>query len=302
MPAIGIMIEGQEGLTWDRWRRLCRDVEDLRFASLRRSDHLMSVIGMRDRSALDCWTSLALAAEWTNTIEFGSMVSPLTWHPAGVLARESAAVDVLSGGRLILGLGAGWNAAEHESFGLTLPPMKERIDNYESGIQKILSAWELTQPQPVRGGRVPILLGGQGGQRSLRIIATYADEWNLIDSDVENYRTKLNAFLEQCAAVGRDPGAIRRSTMHGYLIGATDRDVLERAAMLREVLPDLNALEPQEVVNSLEKLWFVGTPERIAEKMMRFIDAGVELFMLTHWLQDDTDALQLLAQVIPEIV
>jgi alkanesulfonate monooxygenase SsuD/methylene tetrahydromethanopterin reductase-like flavin-dependent oxidoreductase (luciferase family) len=296
------MIEGQEGLTWDRWRRLCRDVEGLGFASLRRSDHLMSVLGITDRDALDCWTSLALAAEWTNTIEFGSMVSPLTWHTAGVLARESAAVDVLSSGRLILGLGAGWNAAEHESFGLTLPPMKERMDNYESGIQKILSAWKLTQPQPVRGGRVPILLGGQGGQRSLRIIATYADEWNLIDSDVENYRTKLNAFLEQCAAVGRDSGAIRRSTMHGYLIGATDRDVLERAAMLREVLPDVNALEPQEVVNSLEKLWFVGTPERIAEKMMRFIDAGVELFMLTHWLQDDTDALQLLAQVIPEIV
>jgi alkanesulfonate monooxygenase SsuD/methylene tetrahydromethanopterin reductase-like flavin-dependent oxidoreductase (luciferase family) len=301
MPEIGIMIEAQEGLTWGRWRRLCREIETLGFASLRRSDHLISVLGAGERDALDCWTSLALAAEWTTIIEFGSMVSPLTWHAAGVLAREAAAVDLLSGGRLILGVGAGWNLAEHESFGLTLPPLKDRMDNYESGIQRILESWELSQPRPVRGGRVPLLLGGQGGMRSLRIIATYADEWNLIEADVDDYRIKTDAFLEQCAAVGRDPGTVRRSTMHGYLIGATDRDVLERAAMLREVIPNLKSLEPEEVVKSLEQRWFIGTPDHIAEKMRRFIGVGVELFMLTHWLQDDSDALQLLAKVVPAV-
>src|SRR5579864_7853143 len=114
MANIGVMVEGQEGLTWERWRRLCTDVEALGFASLRRSDHLMSIVGDAHVDALDCWASLALAAEWTETIEFGPMVSPLTWHHPAVIARQAAAIDVLSGGRLILGVGSGWYPREHE--------------------------------------------------------------------------------------------------------------------------------------------------------------------------------------------
>jgi alkanesulfonate monooxygenase SsuD/methylene tetrahydromethanopterin reductase-like flavin-dependent oxidoreductase (luciferase family) len=292
------MIEGQEGLTWDRWRRLCQDVEKFGFDSLRRSDHLMPVLGADSLDALDCWTSLGLAAEWTNTIEFGPMVSPLSWHRPSIIARQAAAVDVLSGGRLILGVGAGWNEVEHERFGLVLAPLKQRMINYEAGIEQILRSWELTTPKPVRQGRVPLVLGGSGGEkRGLRIVATYADEWNLTGADQEIYRHKLGVFLEHCRAVGRHPDSVRRSTMHSYLIGATDKDLLDRAAMLREVIPKLKELEPREVLKRQEPMWFVGTPERIAERMKGFIDLGVDLFMLTHWLQDDRDALEQLAMV-----
>jgi alkanesulfonate monooxygenase SsuD/methylene tetrahydromethanopterin reductase-like flavin-dependent oxidoreductase (luciferase family) len=302
MAQIGIMIEAQEDLTWNRWRRLCFDVEQLGYASLRRSDHLMSVLGGEDRDALDCWTSLALAAEWTNRIEFGPMVSPLTWHPPSLLAREAASVDVLSGGRLILGVGAGWHAAEHERFGFVLPPLKQRMDNYETGIETILRAWELTNPKPVRAGRVPILLGGSGGEkRGLRIIAKYADEWNLTNASPDIYRHKLDVFLEHCRAVGRDPSTIRRSTLHTYLIGASEKEVLERAAMVREVMPELKDLEPRELIEAKESLWLIGTPERIAEKMAKFIDLGVDLFVFAHLLQDDREALELLATVIPQV-
>src|ERR1700687_4005511 len=106
---LGIMIEGQEGLNWERWRRLCHDVEALGFESLRRSEHLISLMGHDRRDCIDCWTSLALAAEWTKKITFGPMVSPMTFHHPAILARKAAAVDVLSHGRLILGVGAGWN-------------------------------------------------------------------------------------------------------------------------------------------------------------------------------------------------
>src|SRR5919109_4825038 len=99
MAKLGIMIEGQEGLSWDRWRNLCHDVEALGFASLRRSDHLVSLMGDASRDCLDCWTSLALAAEWTSRIEFGPMMTPVTWIYPPVLARQAAAVDILSGGR-----------------------------------------------------------------------------------------------------------------------------------------------------------------------------------------------------------
>ena len=102
------MIEGQEGLTWERWRHICNDAETLGFDSLRRSDHLFSVMGVVDRECIECWTSLALAAEWTKRIEIGPMVSPMTFRPPAVLARMATAVDLLAGGRLILGVGAGW--------------------------------------------------------------------------------------------------------------------------------------------------------------------------------------------------
>lgn len=108
-------------------------------------------------------------------------------------------------------------------------------------------------------------------------------------------------FLEHCRAVGRDPNLVRRSTMHGYLVGATEKEVLDRAAMVREVLPELRELNPREVLRAQESMWFVGTPERIAEKMRKFMDLGVELFMLTHWIQDDRDALEQLATVASEI-
>src|SRR5438309_7206220 len=96
MTQIGIMIEGQEGLTWERWRRICHDADTLGFASLRRSDHLISLAGQPDRDCVECWTSLALAAEWTKRIEFGPMVTPMTFRPPAVLAKIAAAVDALS--------------------------------------------------------------------------------------------------------------------------------------------------------------------------------------------------------------
>jgi alkanesulfonate monooxygenase SsuD/methylene tetrahydromethanopterin reductase-like flavin-dependent oxidoreductase (luciferase family) len=298
--SIGIMIEAQDGLSWDRWRALCHDVEELGFASLRRSDHLFSVFGVDGRDALDCWTSLALAAEWTQRIEFGPMVCSLTWHYPAVLAREAAAVDALSRGRLILGLGAGWHELEPERFGVPFPTLKQRMDNYESGIELVLRAWQRTRPKPVRDGKVPILLGGRGGEkRGLRIVARYADEWNLTNADTDIYRHKLAVFREHCRAVGRDPDEVRRSIMQGYIVGASEKDVLDRAARIAEVIPRFKEMSPQEIVAAQAPMWFIGTPEQIAEKMRTFTALGVELFMLQHFLQDDRDALELLSSVIP---
>ena len=303
MAQIGIMIEAQDGLNWERWRRLCHDVEELGFASLRRSDHLWSVFSEDGRDALDCWTSLALAAEWTKRIEFGPMVCSLTWHTPAVLAREAAAVDVLSGGRLVLGVGAGWHEAEHERFGVPFPSLKQRMDNYESGLELIGRAWERTQPQPVRNGRVPILLGGRGGEkRGLRIVARFADEWNLTNADEEIYKQKTAVFLEHCKLVGRDPNTVRRSIMQGFIIGASESDLAERAARLGQVIPRFREMKPREIIDAQSPMWFVGTADQIAEKMKRFSDLGVELFMLQHFLLDDADELELLAEeVMPAV-
>src|SRR6266568_6383775 len=128
MTQIGIMIEGQEGLSWERWRRICHDTDTLGFASLRRSDHLISLMSSPDRDCIECWTSLALAAEWTKRVEFGPMVSPMTFRLPALLARIATAVDLLSHGRLILGVGAGWYEREHVEFGVPFLTLKQRMD------------------------------------------------------------------------------------------------------------------------------------------------------------------------------
>src|SRR3981189_575636 len=119
------MIEGQEGLIWDRWRKICQDADAMGFASLRRSDHFFSVMGVTDRDCIECWTSLAMAAEWTKNIEIGPMASPMPFRQPPLLARMAAAVDLLSNGRLILGVGAGWYEREHAEFGIPFPSQKE---------------------------------------------------------------------------------------------------------------------------------------------------------------------------------
>src|SRR5439155_4654019 len=138
---IGVMIEGQEGLTWERWFRIAERVESLGLDSLWRSDHFFSLSGHPERPALECWTSLTALAQRTQRIRFGPLVSPITFRHPALLARMAAAVDGLSDGRLVLGVGAGWNEAEHAAYGITLPPLKERFDRLEEGIAVIKALW-----------------------------------------------------------------------------------------------------------------------------------------------------------------
>src|SRR5262249_44115987 len=134
---IGIMIEGQEGLTWDRWLALARAAENLGYDSLCRSDHLTGVAGQSRRASLETWTSLTVLATRTKRIRFGPMVSPITFYHPAIVAKMAAALDTLSSGRFDLGIGAGWNEHEHAMFGIRMPPLKERLDRLECGARCI---------------------------------------------------------------------------------------------------------------------------------------------------------------------
>jgi len=304
MTQLGIMIEGQEGLSWDRWRRLCTDVERLGFASLRRSEHLISLMGpdTAARDCIDCWTSLALAAEWTKKIEFGPMVSPLTFHVPSVLARQAAAVDLLSGGRLIFGIGAGWNENEHTIFEVPFLTTGGRMDRLEDGVDIIKKTWHTSNPKPPRDGAIPILMGGVGEKRHLPLVAREAAEWNYTRLDQEEYRHKRAVIDQCCRDIGRDPSSIRYSVMANYLIGRDRDDLRQRASKLAEVLPRLKRDSPDEIIEAASKSAFVGTPEEVAGQIREYAKLGVELFMLQHFLLDDTDALELLAkEVMPAL-
>jgi alkanesulfonate monooxygenase SsuD/methylene tetrahydromethanopterin reductase-like flavin-dependent oxidoreductase (luciferase family) len=298
---IGVMIEGQEGLNWDRWRHICNDAETLGFDSLRRSDHLFSVMGVVDRDCIECWTSLALAAEWTTKIEFGPMVSPLTFRPPALLARMATAVDLLSNGRLILGVGAGWYEREHVENGIPFLTLGGRMDLLEEGIKTIHATWQRANPKPPRG-TIPLLMGGRGEKRALPMVAREAVEWNLSHMDAEEYVHKRKVLDAACHAIGRDPASIRHSVMASFVIGRDRAELHERALQVRDVIPSLKGLDADAVLGKVGQTGLVGTPEEIADQIKRHSALGVDLFMLQHFLLDDRDALKLLASdVIPAV-
>lgn len=294
MADVGIMIEGQEGLDWARWRAICEDVERLGFPALRRSDHLFSVMGENDRECIDCWTSLALAAEWTHRIEIGPMVTPITFKLPAVLAREAASVDLLAGGRLILGVGTGWHAAEHEAFGIPFPePLGARFKLLESAIDVIHQTWRTSNPRPPRG-TVPLLIGGRGMRRTIPLAARHASEWNMFAVGPDQYREAVAALDGACREAGRRPEEVRRSTMGSVVVGRTRSEALERARALGELIPRLRGRSPDEVLGSVT---FGGTVEEAAERMRPYVEAGCQRFMVQHFLLDDREHLDAIAEV-----
>jgi alkanesulfonate monooxygenase SsuD/methylene tetrahydromethanopterin reductase-like flavin-dependent oxidoreductase (luciferase family) len=297
MARIGVMIEAQEGLDWERWRRVVADAERLGFAALRVSDHCQSVFGVEGRRSLSAWVALALAAEWTERIELGTMVSPMTFYEPAILGRIALAVDELSGGRLLLGVGTGWNAAEHERFGIRLPPTwGERFDRLEEGIGRIR--------QTYMGRDVRFLIGGGGTRRTRTIAAREAVEWNTNAPDGETYGAMSAGLDQRCREIGRDPSEIRRSLMKGCIVGRDLDELRRRAVEIAKVVPPprLSGENADAILDSARQRWFVGTPDEVVSQMRPFAEAGAELFLLQHLALDDADSLELLAaEVAPRL-
>ena len=232
---VGIMIEGQEGLTWERWWRLAQAAEDLGYESLCRSDHLTGLGGESRRPSLETWVSLTALATRTRRIRFGPMVSPLTFYHPAILAKMAAAIDALAGGRFDLGIGAGWNEHEHTMYGVPFPPPQGAAWTGSECGARLIRALEAPEPvtlnQPYYPltkaesyprppqGRLRVVIGGRGEKRTLRIVAEVADEWNVTRLDVEGYRAKRQVLAEHCRSVKRDPETIARSLMIPLAIG-----------------------------------------------------------------------------------
>jgi F420-dependent oxidoreductase-like protein len=308
---IGIMIEAQEGLTWEGWFAIADRIESAGLEGLWRSDHFFSLMGDPRRSALECWTSLTALAQRTSRIRFGPLVSPMTFRHPALLARMAAAVDGLSNGRLVLGVGAGWNEAEHQAFGIRLPPLKERFDRLVEGIAVIKALWTggpvdldgqfyplrgaTAYPRPVQRPAPPLLIGGDGEVRLLRIVAEHADEWNSHAHGPDLYRGKRARLEEHCRAVGRDPDTIQRSWMGGILIGRDAREVADKGRWMQSFLR-LESVGSQAAPQALrERGWLVGTPDEVAGQLDVWSAVGVQRVMLQWYNLDDLEGLALLA-------
>lgn len=313
---LGVLIEAEAGLTWDRWRRIVATVERLGFESLWLSDHFLS-LSVAERESLECWVALTLAAAETTRVRLGPLVSPITFRHPALLARMALAVDDLSGGRLVLGVGAGWNDAEHRAYGLPYPSTRERLDRLEEGIEVIrrllrggpahyagryyqldgAELWPTAAPPP------PLLIGGMGERRTLPLVARYADEWNLTTADPALYRAKSERLAACCAAIGRDPATIARSVAVGLLIGRDEAELRTRCETLQRLLPRLAPLSPTDVPDAMRAVgWVVGTPPEVVAHLRALAQAGVSRAMLQLTDQTDLAALELVArEVMPAL-
>jgi F420-dependent oxidoreductase-like protein len=310
---VGIMIEGQEGLTWERWWRLAQAAEDLGYESLCRSDHLTGLGGESRRPSLETWVSLTALATRTRRIRFGPMVSPLTFYHPAILAKMAAAIDALAGGRFDLGIGAGWNEHELRMYGVPFPPLKERMDRLECGARVIRA---LEAPEPVTldqpyyplkkaesyprppGGRLRVVIGGRGEKRTLRMVAEFADEWNVTRLDVDGYRAKRQVLAEHCRAVKRDPETIARSLMIPLAIGRDAAEVARRVANARAIFPAL----PDGEAAWRAAGFLAGTPAQVVEDLERWEGAGLQRVLLQMLDQEDIGALELFARdVLPRV-
>jgi F420-dependent oxidoreductase-like protein len=316
---LGVLIEGEAGLTWDRWRRIVASVEALGYESLWRSDHLLSLLD-DGRESLETWVALTLAAAETTRLRFGPLVCPMTFRHPSLLAKMAADVDALSGGRLILGVGAGWNECEHRAFGIPFPPLRERMEMLEEGIEVIVRllgvepahfsgrhyrlAGANLRPQAGQRSRIPLLIGGGGERRTLRMVARYADEWDVPgDLTPAAYCAKSARLTEYCRAINRDPGEIRRGVSTAYLIGRNESELRRRSQVLQQLLPSLAAVDTSAVPETLRTSgWRVGTPDQIAADLRALAAEGVQRVILLHYDQTDYEALELVArEVMPAI-
>ncbi len=300
---VAIMIEGQNGLNWPRWQKMVRAVEELGFVGLYRSDHFTNA-NSPDLDSLELWVSLTWLAANTTRIEFGPLVTPVSFRHPAFTARMGAAVDDLSGGRLTLGVGAGWQAREHTNFGFDLLEVPERFARFEEGLEvitRLLNSDEpvdfdghhyhleeaILLPRPQRAGGPPILIGGNGPERTLPLAAQYAVEWNGIYLTPEAFGERNERLDELLAENGRQPGDMRRSLMTLCVYGKDEAAVEAKAAARNRKPAELRDLGVA-----------VGTASQIVDQLGAWSEAGVQRVMF-QWLDlDDLDGLAEMAEAI----
>ncbi len=312
---IGLMVEGQFGLTWQRWSHILALAERLGFPTLFRSDHYF--IGTQ-RDSLEPYLSFVMAAMQTRRLRFGPLVSPVTFRRPVDVARMAAQLDVLSGGRFVMGLGAGWNQAEHHAYGIPFPPAGERLDRLEEAIDLMKMVWSpgkatyqgkfyqvedvdcLPKPNP---GRPPILIGGGGEKRTLRLVARYADEWNCTGLAPAEFARKKAVLEQHCEAVGRAPSTIRCSMMAFGIVGHT-QEALDRAT--ERVI----ASRPPGQVRTLAEFrgrakargMIVGQTQEVVEQLGRLAELGTWEVQFQHTEFDSDEVPEYLAsEVAPKV-
>jgi F420-dependent oxidoreductase-like protein len=302
-----LMIEGQEGVTWPQWLALAQACEAHGVPALFRSDHQLNLEGRSERGSLDAWAILTALAAQTSTLRLGTLVSPVTFrHPSDV-AKVVVAADHVSGGRVELGLGAGWNEREHAAYGFPFPPLAARMDMLAEQLEIVHGQWTESpfsfagehyrledldaQPKPVQRPHPPLLMGGKGGPRAAALAARWADEYNTAFATLEQLLPMKDRVTAACEAAGREP--IPFSLMTGVVAGRDEAEVRDRLRQLAEHRGDSEPSGPALIT---------GTVDEVAERLGALRDAGVARVMCQQLVHTDLDHVALIGEQLAPMV
>jgi F420-dependent oxidoreductase-like protein len=301
-----IFTEPQQGASYDTLLAVALESERLGFDAFFRSDHYLKMGDVPgDPGPSDAWITLAGLARDTTTIRLGTLVTAATFRLPGPLAISVANVDAMSGGRVELGLGSGWFDGEHTAYGIPFPDLKERFDRFEEQLAIVTGLWTTPEgetfsfdgehyqladspalPKPVQSPRPPILIGGGGAKRTPRLAATYADEFNVPFSSIEDTGAAFDRVRAACEARDRDPGDVVYSAAQVVCVGADEAEVQRRAAAIGR--------EPDE----LRANGAAGTPDEVVARLRSFADLGATRTYLQVLDLSDLDHLALIAEEV----
>jgi alkanesulfonate monooxygenase SsuD/methylene tetrahydromethanopterin reductase-like flavin-dependent oxidoreductase (luciferase family) len=284
---LALMVEGQEGPSWDEWLALAGACEQHGLEALFRSDHYLSQTDA-GRAATDAWTLLGALAARTSKLRLGTLVSPVTFRHPSVLAKAAATVDHISGGRVEVGIGAGWMETEHGRFGFPFPETAERVRMLAEQIEHVDRQLR-DDPLTVQKPRPPLIVGGGAKRGTAEPAARFADEYNTFGVDPTEAERRRKRLDEACEREGRDPASLRFSVMTPFLLGR------EHAKRFVEVYPDAGS--PDEWFEELRRRGLAGGPVDLVDGLREFEAAGVERVMLQHVVHDDLDVVATLGEI-----
>ena len=291
--------DGQGAAVVEKLRTLTQTAESLGFDSFWVMDHFHQIqnVGQSREPMLEGWTTQAVVAGLTEKIKLGTLVTGIVYRHPSVLAKIGATLDVLSKGRLFMGIGAAWNA--EEAYGIPFPPVRERMRRLEEAAQIIRKMWteERTSftgkyyqirdaycnPKPIQKPHPPIMVGGSGERRTLKIVAKYADACNIFGS-VETVRRKLKVLREHCHLVGRDYDSILKTKLGHVVIDKKKEKVTEAIRGLPE--------------DRRREYAIYGTPEEVRKQIEAFRDVGIEYLIVNLEPDKELQALDLFANEV----
>jgi F420-dependent oxidoreductase-like protein len=303
------MIEGQEGVTWEHWVALASACEEHGVEALFRSDHYISGTD-EQRPALDAWTTIAGLAARTTRLQLGTLVSPATFRHPSVLARAAATADEISGGRVTLGMGAGWMEREHDAYAFEFATAKERVARlaeqveivhgllreervtFEGTYYRLHDAPGLGRPD------LPILIGGSAKPGTSGPAVRYADEYNTFFANLDEIRERKQRLDTACERAGRDPTTLRYSLMAPCVVGRDERELKESARRIGARF----GRTAEEVLERYREFGPVGTAEQVVERLRQTEELGYERVMLQHLAHEDLDTIALIGrELVPAV-
>jgi F420-dependent oxidoreductase-like protein len=280
--------DGQGAEVVEKVRTLAQKAERLGFDSFWVMDHFHQILsaGQLQEPILESWATQAVVAGLTEKIRLGTLVTGIVYRHPSVLAKMGATLDVLSKGRLFMGIGAAWNVDEATAYGISFPPVKERMQRLEEAVQIIRKMWTeesatfsgkfyqirdaYCNPKPIQKPHPPIMIGGGGERRTLKVVAKYGDACNVFGS-VETVKKKFGVLREHCRSVGRDYDSIVKSKL-GHIVIEKDKE------KVAEAVKNMSEVRRREYARLEYAIY--GTPEEVRRQVEAFRDVGVEYLIV----------------------